>query len=51
MFDYEGDWSSERWMDIQATAESDGYDAVILPDFDSQTGVFPSVVALNNNGI
>lgn len=44
MFDYEGTWSSERWLDIQQTAREDGYDAVILPDYDSQKGVFPSVV-------
>ena len=44
MFDYEGDWAGERWKDLQASAEAAGFDAVILPDLDNETGVFPSVV-------
>jgi len=51
MFDYEGDWSSERWMDIQATAENDGYDAVVLPDYDSQVGIFPSIVVFDEKNL
>jgi hypothetical protein len=51
MFDYEGDWSSERWMDIQATSKSEGYDAVILPDYDSSFGVFPSFVIFDEHNI
>jgi hypothetical protein len=51
MFDYEGDWSSERWMDIQATAEHDGYDVVILPDFDSKLGIFPSMVVFDEKNL
>ena len=45
LFDYEGNWSSERWRDIQASAEADGYDAVVLPDYCGKAGVFPAVVA------
>lgn len=47
LFDYEGNWSSERWMDIQASAHSDGYDVVILPDYDSSYGIFPSFVVFD----
>lgn len=32
LFDYEGDWSCERWRDLQASIEAAGYDAAILPD-------------------
>ena len=51
MFDYEGDWSSERWMDLQATAEIEGYDAVVLPDYDSERGVFPSLVVFDSKNL
>lgn len=51
MFDYEGDWSSERWLDIQAQAENQGYDAVILPDYDSDIGIFPAVVVFDPRNI
>jgi len=51
MFDYEGDWSSERWMDIQMTAENNGYDAVILPDYDNSFGIFPSFVIFDEHNI
>jgi hypothetical protein len=51
MFDYEGDWSSERWMDIQATAHHQGYDAIILPDFDSKFGIFPSFVIFDEKNL
>lgn len=51
MFDYEGDWSTERWGDLQATAESEGYDAVILPDYDGSLGVFPSLVVFDSNNL
>lgn len=51
MFDYEGNWSSKRWMDIQATAKSDGYDVVILPDYDSGYGVFPSFVVFDEHNL
>lgn len=59
LFDWEGDGSSERWRDIQATAEAKGYDGVILPDWDNGLGVFPAYViysshqiksAIGNNG-
>lgn len=50
MFDYEGDWSSERWMDLQATAESEGYDAVILPDTDHRR-IFPSFVVFDEHNL
>ena len=51
MFDYEGNWSSERWMDIQATAENQGYDAVVLPDYDSSYGIFPSFVVFDEHNL
>lgn len=51
LFDWEGDWSSERWKDIQATAKQAGYDTVILPDYDSEVGIFPSVVVLTETNI
>lgn len=51
MFDFEGDWSCERWMDIQATAASEGYDVVILPDYDSQVGIFPSFVVFDGKNL
>jgi hypothetical protein len=51
LFDYEGTWSAERWMDLQATAENDGYDAVILPDYDSSHGVFPSLVVFDEKNL
>jgi|FAXJ01.1.fsa_nt_gi hypothetical protein len=50
MFDYEGDWSSHRWRDIQASADSDGYDAVILPDTDHRR-VFPSFVVFDERNL
>jgi hypothetical protein len=34
-------------MDIQATAHTEGFDAVILPDYDSRLGVFPSLVVFD----
>lgn len=51
MFDFEGDWSQERWRDLQATAEYEGYDGVILPDWDNGKGVFPSYVVFAPNQI
>ena len=51
MFDYEGDWSTERWIDIQATAESQGYDAIILPDHDNHLGIFPSFVVFDEKNL
>ncbi len=51
LFDYEGDWSGERWLDLQATIEDAGYDGAILPDYDSATGVFPSFIVFRPNQI
>ena len=51
MFDYEGNWSRERWIDIQATAQSEGFDAIVLPDFDSDLGVFPSLIIFDERNI
>lgn len=51
MFDYEGDWSGERWKDLVASAEHAGFDVVILPDLDNSLGVFPSVVAFRPDQI
>lgn len=51
LFDYEGNWSSERWMDIQGTADSEGYDAIILPDYDGKVGIFPSFVIFDEKNL
>ena len=51
MFDYEGDWSTERWKDIQKEAHRQGYDAVILPDYDSRNGIFPSFVVFDERNL
>jgi hypothetical protein len=51
LFDWEGDWSSRRWRDLQAAAEDAGYDAVILPDWDGDKGVFPSYVVFKPESI
>jgi hypothetical protein len=51
MFDFEGDWSCYRWKDIQRTADNQGYDAIILPDFDSTVGIFPSFVIFNEKNL
>jgi hypothetical protein len=50
MFDYEGDWSSERWIDIQGAAHADGYDAIILPDTDHRQ-IFPSFVVFDEHNL
>lgn len=50
MFDYEGDWSAERWMDIQATAENEGFDAIVLPDTDNRR-IFPSFVVFDERNL
>jgi len=50
MFDFEGDWSCERWVDLQATAASEGYDAVILPDSDHRR-IFPSFVIFDERNL
>lgn len=51
LFDYEGDWSSNRWKDIQQTAHNYGYDVVILPDYDSNVGIFPSMVVFDEKNL
>lgn len=51
LFDYEGDWSSRRWKDIQGSAHHDGYDVVVLPDYDSRHGVFPSFVVFDEKNL
>jgi hypothetical protein len=47
LFDWEGDWSEQKWRDLQASAENAGYDIVVLPDWDNQIGMFPSVVVFD----
>lgn len=32
LFDYEGDWSGERWRDLQLAAKNAGFDLLIVPD-------------------
>lgn len=51
LFDWEGDWSGKRWKDLQATIENAGYDGAILPDYDSQNGVFPAYIVFSPNQI
>ena len=50
MFDFEGNWSCERWMDLQGTAAAAGYDAVILPDSDHRR-IFPSFVVFDERNL
>lgn len=51
MFDYEGNWSTERWIDLQSTIKSEGYDATILPDYDGEIGIFPSFVVFDEHSL
>lgn len=53
LFDWEGDWSSERWKDLQATAFGAGFNTVILRDKsgDAETGYMDSYVAKDSNSI
>ncbi len=51
MFDFEGDWSCYRWKDIQRTADNQGYDAVILPDYDNKVGIFPSFIIFDEKNL
>jgi hypothetical protein len=59
MFDFEGDWSSRRWLDLQASIEVAGYDGAYLPDTHNGGQLMKSIVvfrpnqiksATNNNG-
>lgn len=59
LFDYEGNWSGERWKDLQASIEIEGYDAALLPDLHGADGVIDSIIvfrpeqiksATDNNG-
>lgn len=43
LFDYEGNWSGERWKSLQDAALDD-HDAAILPDWDNDKGMFPSII-------
>ncbi len=45
LFDYEGDWSAERWRDLQASIEAAGYDGARLPDWDNDRGTFDAIIA------
>ena len=49
LFDYEGDWSSERWIDLQLSAKADGYDMLIAPD--THDGVFSSYIVFDPKNI
>jgi predicted nucleotidyltransferase/8-oxo-dGTP pyrophosphatase MutT (NUDIX family) len=51
LYDYEGDWSMERWTDLQATAHADGYDAVVVPDWHRHEGENVSLVVFDANNI
>ena len=51
LFDYEGDWSSARWRDLQTSIELAGYDGAILPDWDGDKGMFEAVVVFHPNQI
>jgi len=44
LFDYEGDWSAERWRDLQASIEAAGYDGARLPDWDNDRGTFDAII-------
>jgi hypothetical protein len=46
LFDYEGDWSSERWKDLQASAQDDGFNVLVAMDtLDGMPA--PSYIALD----
>jgi len=51
LFDYEGDWSAERWRDLQASIEVAGYDGARLPDWDSYQGTFDAIIVFSPNQI
>ena len=51
LYDYEGDWSMERWEDLQATAKSEGYDALIVNDWHRHEGENVSVVVFNSSNL
>jgi hypothetical protein len=44
LFDWEGNWSSRLWRNLQMFVEDKGYDAVTLPDLDRDRGMIPSTV-------
>lgn len=48
LFDYEGDWSSERWRDLQATA-LENHDAAYLPDW--HDGPFKALIVRGGSQI
>lgn len=58
LFDYEGDWSSRRWLDLQASISAAGYNGAVLPDSHSNNAMSSIVVfeptqiksAIGNNG-
>jgi phage portal protein BeeE len=51
LFDYEGDWSGNRWKDLQATIEADGYQGARLPDYDNDSGLFSAIVVFKPTSI
>lgn len=51
LFDYEGDWSSERWLDLQGYIEAQGYDGAALPDWDNDIGMFPAIIVFDPHNI
>ena len=49
LFDYEGNWSAERWRDLQSEAAND-HDVLIVPDF-GEGRVFPSFIVFDHKNI
>jgi len=51
LFDYEGDWSSRRWRDLQRTAKNEGFSVLIAPDSDRNTNEPISTIVLKEENI
>ncbi len=51
LFDWEGNWSSKLWRDLQMFVEQKGYDAVTLPDLDHDRGMIPSTVVFKPENV
>jgi hypothetical protein len=51
LFDWEGDWSSRLWRDLQSHVEYAGYDAVTLPDWDNGRGMIPATVVFRPENV
>ncbi len=51
LFDYEGDWSMERWQDLQMSVQRAGYDGAHLVDANADGSVFVSTICFEPHQI